>query len=139
MLEEVGKRHGATRGRFSISPGRAVSRGAGRERMTLRFTAEGSEPRSLIAEAEELYQDYAVEVAAAIRKIRAGELGDLKQSVQAVKDLRAALVLTLEERAKVARLGKQHGSGGQDRTLDFDAARAEIGRRLACLRDATGG
>lgn len=107
--------------------------------MTLRFTAEGPEPRSLIAEAEELYQDYAVEVAAAIRKIRAGELGDLKQSVQAVKDLRAALVLALEERAKVAKLGRQQGSGGQGRALDFDAARAEIGRRLACLRDAADG
>ena len=122
-----------------MSPGRAVSRGAGRERMTLRFTADGPEPRSLIAEADELYQDYATEVAAAIRRIRAGDLGDLKQSVQAVKDLRTALILALEERTKVARIGKQQGGDGQGWALDFDAARAEIGRRLACLRDAADG
>ncbi len=107
--------------------------------MTLRFTAEGSEPRSLIAEADALYQDYATEVAAAIRRIRAGEIGDAKQSVQAVRDLRAALVLALEERAKVAKLGRQHGGDGQAWALDLDAARAEIGRRLACLRDAADG
>ena len=106
--------------------------------MTLRLSAEEPSPKSLISETEELYREIADEVFVAIRKIRTGEW-DTKGTPQVVKEMRAFLQLVLEERAKVAKLSKQEAGVVYDYALDFDAARVEIGRRLACLRDAGGG
>jgi hypothetical protein len=48
--------------------------------------------------------------------------------------------MVFEERAKVAKLDKLEAGIAYDYALDLDAARDEIGRRLARLRDAgTGG
>ena len=106
--------------------------------MTLRLSAEEPAPKSLILEAEELYREIADEVFVAIRKIRTGEW-DKKETPQIVKEMRAFLQLVLEERARIAKLSKQEAGVVYDYALDFDAARSEIGRRLACLRDAGGG
>lgn len=70
-----------------------------------------------------------------------GALGEgLKEAVRLARDLRAATQLMLEERNRVDRLRKEI-AGGVDGggALDLDAARDEIGRRLACLRRAAGG
>ena len=106
--------------------------------MTLRLSAEEPSPKSLILETEELYREIAGEVFAALRKIRSGEW-DTKGTTQSIRDLRAFLQFALEERTKVAKLSKQEAGVVHDYALDFDAARIEIGRRLACLRDAGGG
>lgn len=106
--------------------------------MTLRLSAEDPAPKSLISETEELYREIAAEVFAALRKIRSGEW-DTKGTTQTIRDMRAFLALVLEERTKVAKLGKQEAGVVHDYALDFNAARFEIGRRLACLRDAGGG
>jgi hypothetical protein len=47
--------------------------------------------------------------------------------------------MVMDERARVEKLRKQIAGVVGDHALDFDAARTEIGRRLACLRDAGGG
>lgn len=106
--------------------------------MTVRFTAEEPDPKSPVSVTEELYGVVADEVWAAIRKLKAGEL-DPKGTAQSVRDMRAVLQLVLEERSKVAKLAKLESGASGGKALDFDAARAEIGRRLACLRDAGGG
>lgn len=106
--------------------------------MTLRLSADEPSPKSLISEAEELYHDIAGEVFAALRRLKAGDW-DTKGATQAVRELRAFLQLVLEERTKVAKLSKQDAGAAGGRALDFDAARVEIGRRLARLRDAGGG
>jgi len=106
--------------------------------MTTRLWADELTDKSLIQQLEELYREVVNEVFAAIRVIRSGEL-DKKETTQAVKDLRTFLQLVLEERAKVAKLEKHDAGVVYDYALDFDAARTEIGRRLACLRDAGGG
>lgn len=87
---------------------------------------------------EELYRDVAEELIGAIRKVRAGETGEVRAATQAVKDLRAAFQLVMDERTRVEKLRKQVAGVVHDYALDFDAARDEIGRRLACLRDAGG-
>ncbi len=74
-----------------------------------------------------------------MERLRKGELGDLKDGVRVMKDLRAALQIVFEERAKVAKLKEDVGASGDERALDLDAARVEIGRRLARLRDAADG
>lgn len=103
--------------------------------MTVTFTAGEPDPKSPVSVTEELYGVIAEEVWAVIGKLKSGEL-DVKGTAQSVKDMRSVLQLVLEERSKVAKLAKQESGAGGGYALDFDAARAEIGRRLACLRDA---
>ena len=67
-----------------------------------------------------------------------GATGDrLKEAVRLARELRAATQLMLEERNRVDKLRKEIAGGGGG-ALDLDAARDEIGRRLACLRRAAG-
>ncbi|MEH7827591.1 hypothetical protein [Gemmobacter denitrificans] len=78
-----------------------------------------------------------MELAAATEKVRRGEFGEAKTAMQAVRDLRAAFQLVMEERNRVDKLRKQvAGVASGAGELDFAAARSEIGRRLARLRDA---
>jgi hypothetical protein len=93
----------------------------------------------LLEETEALYRQTAEELAVAQRKLRLGRDGDAKAVAQAVKDLRAAFQMVMEERTRVEKLRKQVAGAVDGRAIDFDAARAEIGRRLACLRRAGGG
>ena len=73
-------------------------------------------------------------------RLRAGEAEGHEDAVKAARALRAATQNMLEERNRVDKLRRQvagvvDGAG----SLDLDAARDEIGRRLACLRRAGGG
>ena len=87
-----------------------------------------------------LYRDAAEELYRVMTAIRAGQMTEVKAAMTAVRELRAAALLVLEERGKVDKLRKQiAGQVGAGGGLDLDGARAEIGRRLACLRDAGGG
>lgn len=86
--------------------------------------------------ADELFQSFASDLTRLRRRIQAGETDDLKESAKLVRDLRAATQLVLEERNRVDKFRKEaagHVGGG---ALDLDAARDEIGRRLARLRRA---
>lgn len=74
----------------------------------------------------------------AMNKVRQGEFSEVKAATQAVRDLRAAYQMVMDERTRVEKLRKQLAGAGGDHALDFDAARDEIGRRLACLREAGG-
>lgn len=92
--------------------------------------------RPLVAEAMGLLDEIVVEIHAAMARVRKGEL---KDGVRVMRDLRSALQIVFEERAKVAKLREDRDGGGGERALDLDAARDEIGRRLARLRDAADG
>jgi hypothetical protein len=101
---------------------------------------DGSAPTDdVLAVTEGLYREAAVELYRTITAIRTGEFTEVKAAQAAIRDLRATALHVLDERGKVDKLRKQIagqiGAGGE---LDFDGARAEIGRRLACLRDADG-
>ena len=108
--------------------------------MTVRFTGDPPSPEDVLGSAERLYGMAVVELERTIDAISAGEFNEVKAAQTAIRDLRATAQLVLQERGKVDQLRKQiagHvGSGG---ALDLDGARAEIGRRLACLRNAGGG
>jgi hypothetical protein len=56
-----------------------------------------------------------------------------------VKDLRDVLKLVVTESQNVAKLRRDAGGLVPGGVFDLEAARAEIGLRLACLRDAEGG
>lgn len=82
------------------------------------------------------------EVAEELHKLRAGirsgNTDDAEKTGKLVRDLRVAASLVLEERNRVDKLRKDIAGGVGAGQLDLDAARDEIGRRLACLRRARG-
>jgi hypothetical protein len=55
------------------------------------------------------------------------------------KDISGALKTLITERQHVEKLRRDAGDLAGGRDFDLDAARDEIGRRLACLRDAGAG
>ena len=96
--------------------------------------------RPLVTEAMGLLDEIVVEIHTAMDRVRKGDLSELKDGVRVMRDLRSALQIVFEERAKVAKLKQDGGDGGGGgRALDLDSARAEICRRLARLRDAADG
>ena len=107
--------------------------------MTARLSEEGSVPRDPISATEDLYREAAGELAQAIRNIRQGRLDEVKATAQAVRDLKVAFQLAMDERTRVEKLRKDDNGAVNGHAFDFDAARVEIGRRLARLRDAADG
>lgn len=68
-----------------------------------------------------------------------GELDDLKDAVKLARDMRGATLVMIEERNRIEKLRRDVAGGcGGAGALDLDAAREEVGRRLACLRRAAG-
>jgi len=138
MLKEVGKRHGATRCRFFICRfGLATRRVWGL--MTTDVPSDDPPPVDLLEATEELYRQAAEDLALAQRKLRRGSVDEAKAAAQAVKDLKVAFQLVMDERTRIDKLRKQAAGVVHAHAIDFDAARVEIGRRLARLRDAGGG
>ncbi len=106
--------------------------------MSIRFSA-GDDAPAVLAATETFLKDAAEDLAAAIAAARDGHLGDAKAATLAVRDLKQAFYALMEERNRVEKLRKQIAGDVGTGSLDLDAARHEIGRRLACLRDAGGG
>ncbi|MDF3605701.1 permease [Paracoccus sp. DMF-8] len=90
----------------------------------------------LVTIADELFHSVAADLTRLRRKIQAGEVDEVREAAKLVRDLRTATQLVLEERNRVDKLRKDVAGNVGAGTLDLDAARDEIGRRLACLRRA---
>ncbi len=93
----------------------------------------------MLAEVETLYRQTAEELIIAVNAIKDGKLDEAKVASSAVRDLRAAYFLVMDERGKVEKLRKQIAGSVGTGSLDLSAARDEIGRRLARLRNAGAG
>jgi uncharacterized small protein (DUF1192 family) len=107
--------------------------------MTVRFTGDVPTPEDVLGAAENLYDLAVMELERTIAALRAGEFNEVKAAQSAIRDLRATALQVLQERGKVDQLRKQiAGHVGAGGALDLESARAEIGRRLACLRNAGG-
>lgn len=113
---------------------------SGRVYMTAVTIGDGATPEDVLAATEYFYREAVMELYRTITAIRSGEFTEVRSAQTAIRDLRATALQVLEERGKVDKLRKQiAGQVGAGGALDFDGARVEIGRRLACLRDAGGG
>jgi hypothetical protein len=65
--------------------------------------------------------------------------GTAREMATYTKDISGALKTLITERQHVEKLRRDAGDLAGGRDFDLDAARDEIGRRLACLRDAGAG
>lgn len=97
-----------------------------------------------IAVAQSLFWDYVKDLRRhqeELVSVQAAEIDParLKKAVEAARTVRDAIQLLMVERNKVDKLRKDIAGGVAGGCLDLDAARDEIGRRLACLRRAGGG
>jgi hypothetical protein len=97
------------------------------------------DPAVRLAGALELYDMAAEILGRLLHEARHAGTPDCREIMIYTKELRDSLKLVLNERASVEKLRADCGGPAGDRTLDFDAARDEIGRRLACLRNAGDG
>jgi len=103
--------------------------------MSIKFSA-GDTPPALLAATENLLKDAAEDLARALNAVREGNVAEAKAALVAVRDLKQAFHSLMEERTRVEKLRKQVAGDVGTGSLDLHAARDEIGRRLACLRDA---
>ncbi|PQO22352.1 hypothetical protein C2I36_13475 [Rhodobacteraceae bacterium WD3A24] len=101
------------------------------------------DPRDLVAAADSHFHDTAEVLTGLIDEIKAGSFGPAKELAQVLANLRRALDATFQERARLERYRQNDptsaGAGAPHPALDLDAARDEIGRRLARLRAAGDG
>lgn len=75
------------------------------------------------------------------RQLSAAELADCETTpglAKAVTEVRRAMQTVFEERKRLEQSGSNAFGGAGSGALDLAEARDEIGRRLACLRDARG-
>ena len=137
-LEEVGKRHGVNPGPLFHFPraGQRGSQGGEIRQMTIKFRDGDEPPVDVLAETEGYLRESAELIIRTVQDVRAGRTGDVKAAQQTVRDLKTLFQMVMDERTRVDKLRKQIAGVVHGHALDFDGARDEIGRRLACLRDA---
>jgi len=147
----MGKRHGGTRRRFLI----LLVRGRHERRVQQDMNeeiSEGERPSAeLLVVAEDIFANAALVLGRMVLALdgRAVEPEALeanearaKAALQAVRDFRMAYQIAMDERTRVDKLRRQvagQAGLGVGSGVDLDAARDEIGRRLARLRDAGSG
>ena len=107
--------------------------------MTLIKPFENDPADACLAVAEELFMDAGLALAQLTKKIKRHELEPARSAKAALSEVLAAYQLAMKERNRVA--DERRKSSGIDGSyaIDFDAARDEIRRRMACLRAAGDG
>ena len=98
-----------------------------------------AEPDECLAVAEELFKDAGLALAELTKKIKRHEVDAGRAAKAALSEVMTGYQMAMKERNRVAE-DRRKGSGiVGDYAVDFDTARDEIGRRLACLRAAGDG
>ena len=101
------------------------------------------DPEEAITVADGLFFSYVRDLEAYQDALAAGssasvDPAELKKATQVARGVREAIHMMMTERDRVDKLRKDIAGGVGGGSLDLDAARDEIGRRLACLRRAGG-
>ena len=104
--------------------------------MSINFSAGEEEPVDVLATTETALVAAAETLARLINRIKDGNFQEAKATPEAVRGLHRALEVVVLGKRDVEKLCKQATGTVGATSLDFHAARDEIGRRLALLRDA---
>ena len=92
----------------------------------------------LVAETRILFRRSATALAKRINALEEADAPDAKATSAVVKDMRQAFGWVMEESKNVEKVEKSLAAAGGPVGYDLDAARSEIGSRLARLRAARG-
>ncbi len=92
-----------------------------------------------LAVAEDLFKEAGVILGNMLSKLRQDEDMALPAVRTAINELSTGWKTVVQERNRVADERKKEAGVVGSYAIDFDAARAEVGRRLACLREAGDG
>ncbi len=107
--------------------------------MTIRFTEGDTVPEDVLEFTEKLFLVAVEDLNGILDAIRGGQVELAKDGKRAVRDLAEMGKQVLQERNNVDQIRKRiAGAVGAGSGLDLATARDEIGRRLACLRNARG-
>lgn len=107
--------------------------------------AKEDAPVAPVGTVERIFEMAAARLADAIGQLETGRSAEVRATQKAIRELRLALWMLVDERTRLDRLRNKigglagDGETGGGRRLDLDAARDEIGRRLAGLRAAGDG
>ena len=104
--------------------------------MTIKFSAGDDAPVSVLATTEGALKDAAEALSRLIDRIKAGDFHEAKAMPKVISDLNRALQTVVIGTNNAEKLCKHVTGTVGAGALDFHAARDEIGRRLARLRDA---
>jgi hypothetical protein len=107
--------------------------------MTEISETDGVSAEQLLALSEQMYARAAAALARTVERLEQADPMPPKTAVADVDGYAAAFQRVMTERDKVGKLRNQIAGTVGGRALDMDAARAEIGRRLACLRNGSPG
>ncbi len=107
--------------------------------MTLIYPSQGAgTAEDMLSEAQENFQRASRALSTLVRGLEDGDTALSGDAVKVLGNLRQALNTALAERERIESREKRDAGVVNDYAIDFDAARLEIGRRLACLRTAGG-
>ena len=110
--------------------------------MTINFTAADADqteaPNDLLWVAEKQLERAVIRLQHVIDEVETGKFDQLAEAKKVTDNLTSFIRLYMDERNKVDKLRKNLAGAVGTGALDFAAARDEIGRRLALLRDAGG-
>ena len=108
--------------------------------MTINFTAQDEDetvtPQDLLLVAERQLARAVIRFQQVITEVENGRFDQLTEAKKVTDNLTSFVRLFMDERNKVDKLRKTLAGAVGTGELDFAAARDEIGRRLALLRDA---
>ncbi|MFN3724224.1 MAG: hypothetical protein ACK4VZ_14385 [Paracoccaceae bacterium] len=110
--------------------------------MTINFTATEADqteaPDDLLRVAERQLERAVIRLQHVIDEVETGKFDQLAEAKKVTDNLTSFIRLYMDERNKVDKLRKNLAGAVGTGALDFAAARDEIWRRLALLRDAGG-
>jgi hypothetical protein len=92
----------------------------------------------VFSEAQQTFQRATSALNKLVGQLDVGELSNGGEANRLLKELKSALQTALQERERLEQKARSDAGIVNDYAVDFDAARSEIGRRLACLRGAGG-
>jgi hypothetical protein len=104
--------------------------------MSMNFSFTGGPPEEILAKAEQLLATAENELLEAINSLKSGDAQAGQVIERSTQTMMRALGIIVTERANLEKLGRKIAGAVGTGTLDLHGARDEIGRRLACLRDA---
>jgi hypothetical protein len=100
---------------------------------------ESQSAEELLAFSEQMFARAAAALARTVERLEQADPPPAKVATTDTDGYAAAFQRVMTERDKIGKLRNQIAGTVGGRALDMDAARIEIGRRLACLRNGRSG